>query len=71
MLIDAGLNSSISLQWKIKRLDEGTYVMENFYYEHSYAHCILNCDYVIARNRQATEWHIELESNGRYKYGEK
>jgi hypothetical protein len=72
MSIDARLNWSISLQWIVDKLDNETYIMENHHYKQSYAHCIIGCDFVRSvRNREATEWNIELESNGRYKYGEK
>jgi hypothetical protein len=70
MLIDAGLNSSISLQWKIKRLANGTYDIENYYYKPIRAHYILDRDRVTSA-RKSFQWHIELESDGRYKYGVK
>ena len=75
MLIDARLNSSISLQWKIEELGNGTYAIRNHYYNSSYAHCVYEGEHVINVNvkhshgRVPAQWYIESESNDRYKYG--
>ena len=72
MLIDAELNSFISLQWRIERLKNGTYVIQNQYYNRHHANCILDSEYVTSvRDKVPVQWRIELEPNDRYKYGAK
>ena len=74
-LLDARLNSPISWQWRVTELDNGTYDIQNHYYNRHHVNHTLGDDsgYVtsVRDKKSAAQWRIDLESNDRYKYGAK